>query len=154
MHNNFRNGCSKMCTSKRQSTRWFIGSVYSEFNHLINVWCFGILFFHLQVINYMIYNRGNPRDFDDWARAGNEGWSYKEVLPYFLKSERANLRGLENSPFHNRRGKLSVEHVPWRSKIAKAFVLGSKQLGHRETDYNSDQQLGVAFVQATTLRGI
>lgn len=105
------------------------------------------------VINYMIYNRGNPRDFDDWARAGNEGWSYREVLPYFLKSERANLRGKENSPFHNRRGKLSVEDVPWRSKIVRAFVKGAKQMGHRENDYNSDQQIGVSYVQSNTLRG-
>lgn len=101
----------------------------------------------------MIYNRGNPRDFDDWARAGNEGWSYREVLPYFLKSERANLRGLDNTPFHNRTGKLSVEHVPWRSRLARAYVRGSKEIGHRPTDYNSDQQMGVAYVQATTLRG-
>lgn len=105
------------------------------------------------VINYMIYNRGNPRDFDGWAALGNDGWSYKEILPYFLKSERANLRGKEYSPFHNPYGPLSVEDVPWRSRISRAFVKGSKQLGHRETDYNSDQQIGVSFVQANTLRG-
>lgn len=104
-------------------------------------------------INYMIYNRGNPRDFDDWARAGNDGWSYRDVLPYFIKSERANLRGKENSPFHNRQGSLSVEDVPWRSRIVRAFVKGSKQLGHPEVDYNSDQQIGVSFVQANTLKG-
>lgn len=102
----------------------------------------------------MIYNRGNPRDFDDWVyRHGNEGWTYEEVLPYFRKSERANLRGLENSPFHNTRGLLSVEYPPFRSRLAKAFVRGSIQVGHRPTDYNSDQQVGTSFVQATTLRG-
>lgn len=104
-------------------------------------------------LNYMIYNRGNPRDFDDWVRMGNDGWSYQEVLPYFIKSERANLRGKENSPFHNRHGSLSVEDVPWRSRVARAFVKGSKQLGHRETDYNTNEQIGVSFVQATTRRG-
>lgn len=104
-------------------------------------------------INYMIYNRGNPRDFDGWAALGNEGWSYKDVLPYFLKSERANLRGKENSPYHNKHGSLSVEDVPWRSRIVRAFVKGSKQMGHRETDYNSDQQIGVSYVQANTLKG-
>lgn len=104
-------------------------------------------------INYMIYNRGNPRDFDGWAALGNEGWSYKDVLPYFLKSERANLSGKENSPYHNRHGSLSVEDVPWRSRIVRAFVKGSKQMGHRETDYNSNQQIGVSYVQANTLKG-
>ncbi len=38
-------------------------------------------------INGMVYFRGQPRDFDDWAAAGNPGWSYQEVLPYFLRSE-------------------------------------------------------------------
>lgn len=104
-------------------------------------------------INYMIYNRGNPKDFDGWAALGNEGWSYKDVLPYFLKSERANLRGKENSPYHNEHGSLSVEDVPWRSHIVRAFVKGSKQMGHRDTDYNSDQQIGVSYVQANTLKG-
>lgn len=104
-------------------------------------------------INYMIYNRGNPRDFDGWAAAGNVGWSYNEVLPYFLKSERANLRGKENTPFHNRNGLLSVEYPPHRSRMARAFVKGAKEAGHLQTDYNSNNQLGVSFVQANTLNG-
>lgn len=39
------------------------------------------------VLNYMMYIRGNRQDYDNWARIGNEGWSYEEVLPYFKKSE-------------------------------------------------------------------
>jgi choline dehydrogenase-like flavoprotein len=35
----------------------------------------------------MAYVRGHPEDFDEWASFGNYGWSYDEVLPYFLKSE-------------------------------------------------------------------
>ncbi|KAK1120125.1 hypothetical protein K0M31_012849 [Melipona bicolor] len=38
-------------------------------------------------INMMMYVRGNSRDYNEWAEAGNYGWSYEEVLPYFLKSE-------------------------------------------------------------------
>ncbi len=38
-------------------------------------------------INGMVYFRGHPKDFDDWAALGNPGWSYAEVLPYFIRSE-------------------------------------------------------------------
>src|SRR5919206_3386667 len=39
-------------------------------------------------VNGMIYNRGQPADFDSWAQRGNRGWSYADVLPYFRRSER------------------------------------------------------------------
>src|SRR5690554_6536709 len=38
-------------------------------------------------INGMAYYRGHAQDYDDWAALGNEGWSYAELLPYFLRSE-------------------------------------------------------------------
>lgn len=104
-------------------------------------------------INFMIYNRGNRRDFDRWAEFGNEGWSYNEVLPYFLKSENAHLAGLENSPYHNHSGPLSVEDVRYRTEFAKAYVLAAQEAGHVKTDYNGESQLGVSYVQANTLKG-
>lgn len=39
------------------------------------------------VMNGMMYIRGSRADYDSWAAAGNEGWSYEDVLPYFMKSE-------------------------------------------------------------------
>ena len=39
------------------------------------------------VLNYMLYVRGNRRDYDQWAKMGNYGWSFSDVLPYFIKSE-------------------------------------------------------------------
>lgn len=44
------------------------------------------------LINYAIYCRGNPRDFDLWEQLGNPGWSYQDVLPYFMKSEKVHAK--------------------------------------------------------------
>lgn len=43
------------------------------------------------VVNFMIYSRGAPADYDGWQAQGNPGWSYRDVLPYFIKSERCRL---------------------------------------------------------------
>lgn len=105
-------------------------------------------------INYMIYNRGNRRDFDRWAADGNVGWSYDEVLPYFKRSEASHLKSVTKSSYHGEQGELSVEHVPYRSRIVKAYVKSAKQAGHPEVDYNGHSQLGVSYLQATTLNGV
>lgn len=43
------------------------------------------------VVNFMIYSRGAPADYDGWQALGNPGWSYNDVLPYFIKSENCKL---------------------------------------------------------------
>ena len=57
----------------------------------------------LELMNAMIYIRGNRADYDGWAADGAKGWSYDEVLPYFIKAE-ANERGEDQ--FHGKRGPL------------------------------------------------
>jgi choline dehydrogenase-like flavoprotein len=101
----------------------------------------------------LIHTRGNKRDFDRWAEAGNYGWSYDEVLPYFMKSERANLGEYSNSPYHNRNGPWSVTFNPMKTPMADAFVRANKLMGMNEVDYNGDKQMGVSYVQANTLHG-
>ncbi|HTM96884.1 MAG TPA: GMC family oxidoreductase N-terminal domain-containing protein, partial [Croceibacterium sp.] len=49
-------------------------------------------------INGMVYFRGHPTDYDDWADAGATGWSYAEVLPYFTRTE--NNENFPASVFH------------------------------------------------------
>lgn len=48
-------------------------------------------------INNLIYVRGNRHDYDGWAREGCEGWSYKDILPYFIKSEDIQIPEFRNS---------------------------------------------------------
>ena len=54
------------------------------------------------VINYLVYTRGSPHDYDGWVQMGCEGWSYDEVMPYFLKSEAMSVKKLaKNKGIHN-----------------------------------------------------
>lgn len=105
------------------------------------------------VINFLMHTRGSPKDFDRWAEAGNYGWSFKEVLPYFMKSERANLGKYSNSPFHNRNGPWAVSMNSKRTEYAQAFVKANKLMGLEEIDYNSDRNLGVSYVQSNIVNG-
>lgn len=105
------------------------------------------------VIYFMVHTRGNRDDFDRWSRAGNTGWSYDEVLPYFLKSEKANLGRYSDSPYHNKHGLWSVSFNPYRTPLATAFIDANRAMGLDEIDYNGDSQMGVGYVQANTQNG-
>lgn len=104
------------------------------------------------LLYYMIYTRGNRRDFDGWARDGNPGWSWDDVLPYFMKSENATLQFAD--PFvHGTRGPVNVEDVPFRSPISYAHVQAAREAGYKYVDYNSGDQIGVSFLQQSTRNG-
>jgi choline dehydrogenase-like flavoprotein len=62
----------------------------------------------------MIWTRGNQKDYNDWSRAGNPGWSFKEVLPYLKRIENANLKEYQNNGWHSFNGPVSVEDCPFR----------------------------------------
>lgn len=97
-------------------------------------------------INGMIYNRGQATDFDAWAQAGNHGWSYADVLPYFKRSERRI--GGAGSEYRGRDGLLPVSDTDWRKPFVEAFIDGVAALGvPRNPDYNGASQAGVGYMQ-------
>ncbi|XP_044738785.1 glucose dehydrogenase [FAD, quinone]-like [Chrysoperla carnea] len=104
------------------------------------------------VINYMMYTRGNKYDFERWEQEGNPGWSWDDVLPYYKKSERANLKFADPGT-HGRKGFLSVEDVPYQTPLAKAFLEAGRETGRQVVDYNGLTQWGFSYVQATTRKG-
>ncbi|MCA9579970.1 MAG: GMC family oxidoreductase N-terminal domain-containing protein, partial [Myxococcales bacterium] len=77
-------------------------------------------------INGMVYMRGHPLDYDAWAGMGNSGWGWKDVLPYFIKSER-NERG--ESEFHGVNGPLNVSDPVLRHPTTNDFIAASERYG-------------------------
>ncbi|NWG53214.1 MAG: GMC family oxidoreductase N-terminal domain-containing protein [Hydrogenophilaceae bacterium] len=101
--------------------------------------------------NGMMYSRGHPRDYDQWAQMGARGWSYEEVLPYFKRSER-NWRG--EGPAHGGSGPLSV--VPYTSDepIAEAIRDTALALNYRVLDdFEAGDPEGFGLPDSTICRG-
>ncbi|KAF2900364.1 hypothetical protein ILUMI_05823 [Ignelater luminosus] len=104
-------------------------------------------------LNYMIYMRGNPLDFDEWEQQGNPGWSYKDVFPYFLKSEDNKNPDLVDPYYHNTGGYQSVSIHAYQDKNIFPIINAFRELGLPLIDHNAGSQLGVALVQATVGNG-
>ncbi|MFF9813128.1 GMC family oxidoreductase [Streptomyces sp. NPDC014006] len=103
-------------------------------------------------INAMIYIRGNRADYDGWAAAGADGWSYDEVLPYFKSSE-DNERGADE--YHGADGPLTVSDGRSLHPLASVFVQAAVQAGHKANDdFNGETQFGVGRYQLTQRGGL
>jgi choline dehydrogenase len=112
-------------------------------------------------LNYMAYVRGHPGDFDGWAADGAKGWSYDEVLPYFLKSE--DLTPPEppegvviDDEAHGAGGPLGVSVRSPRTLAAEQFVAAAEAAGIPMGDYNGRDRggpVGCASLFQTTTRG-
>ena len=107
-------------------------------------------------LNYMVYVRGHPGDFDSWAEGGATGWSYTEVLPYFRKSEGLAPSGevVIDAQAHNVDGPLGVSVRSPVLPAASDFVEAAVAAGIPRGDYNGRDRGGaVSLVQSTTRRG-
>jgi choline dehydrogenase-like flavoprotein len=98
-------------------------------------------------INAMIYARGHASDYDGWAAAGNPGWSWDDVLPYFKRAE-DNERGAD--AWHATGGPLHVMDLRSPNPHTQAFVEAGVQAGWpRNPDFNGAQLEGVGAYQVT-----
>jgi choline dehydrogenase len=103
-------------------------------------------------INGMVYNRGQPDDFNNWAQRGNRGWSYDDVLPYFRRTERRI--GFGDDAVRGRDSGIPVTDIDWIHPISEAFIAGVVGMGiPRNPDYNSGDQAGVGYFQRAILNG-
>lgn len=114
------------------------------------VWPRGRVLGGSSAINGLLYIRGQHADFDDWARLGATGWSYREVLPYFRKSERYDGGETE---YHGSTGELNVSELRNDHPYCHAWIDAGIEAGFgRNPDFNGAQIEGLGSYQLT-LRG-
>ena len=102
-------------------------------------------------LNGLLYIRGHRNDYDSWAAAGNHGWSYADVLPFFKKSEDQE-RGADE--YHGVGGPLKVSNLRLRRPIADKFVQAAINSGiPQNDDCNGAEQEGVGYFQQTSHKG-
>jgi len=104
-------------------------------------------------INGMAYHRGHPRDYDDWAAAGNSGWSWNQVLPYFRRSE--NNAERRDPAVHGLDGPIHVGFVPRPNRLNQAFHAAFAALGGYQhcDDFTGLEPEGYGLRQGTIHRG-
>ncbi|KAG7204872.1 hypothetical protein KM043_005272 [Ampulex compressa] len=104
--------------------------------------------------NWMVATRGHRDDYDEWARMGNTGWSYDEVLPYFQKLEAVNIPNLQvDNAYRNKKGPMHISYAPFQTPLSIAFLRRMEDVGYSRVDYNGRNMIGFSRVQATIWDG-
>jgi choline dehydrogenase len=102
-------------------------------------------------INAMCYCRGHRKDYDAWSERGARGWSFEDVLPFFIKSEDQQNGA---SGFHGVGGPLSVQNLRHTNPLSGVFLEAAGQAGYPRTeDFNGPRQRGFGFYQVTQRDG-
>ncbi len=96
-------------------------------------------------INGLIYIRGQHADYDDWARLGAQGWSYRDVLPYFKRSECYDGAASE---YHGVEGELGVSDLRNNDRSCAAWLQAAQEYGLPfNPDFNGATDYGVGRYQ-------
>jgi choline dehydrogenase len=102
-------------------------------------------------INGMIYMRGQSVNYDGWRQAGNIGWGWEDVLPYFIKSE-DHFAGPDE--FHGADGELRVEEQRLHWDLLEAYRDAAEQCGiPKIDDFNRGDNSGSSYFQVTQKHG-
>ncbi|MEQ9609024.1 MAG: GMC family oxidoreductase N-terminal domain-containing protein, partial [Kiloniellaceae bacterium] len=102
-------------------------------------------------INGLLYIRGQKEDYDQWRQLGNTGWSYDDVMPYFIRSEDQE-RGADD--YHGVGGPLAVSNMRIRRELCDKFIEAAGELGIPPSDdFNGAAQEGAGYFQLTARNG-
>ncbi|NHN90200.1 GMC family oxidoreductase [Acetobacter conturbans] len=100
-------------------------------------------------INAEVFTRGHPSDYDRWETEGAEGWGFKNIQKYFLRSEGNTIL---SGAWHGTDGPLGVSNLSTPNPVSCAFVQSCQELGiPYNPDFNGPSQEGAGIYQMTTL---
>lgn len=103
-------------------------------------------------INGLNYVRGQAVDYDNWAAAGNPGWAYADVLPYFKRSE--TKIGTGDPKYRGKSGELPITDLDWHHPVSDALIDAAEAIGiPKNPDHNGAFQEGAGFFQRTMKNG-
>ncbi len=121
-------------------------------NHRRIIWPRGKTLGGSSAINGHVYMRGTAQDYDGWEALGNTGWGWRDVLPYFRRSE---CHFLGESELHGGDGELHVSPLYEPHPASRAFVDAAAGLGiPRNDDFNGATQEGVGYLQFAIRNGV
>lgn len=103
-------------------------------------------------INGLLYVRGQAEDYEHWRQLGNEGWAWKDVLPFFKRAE--TWAGDQKNEDRGEYGPLSVSPTRLKRSVVDKWVDAAEAAGYKKnSDYNSGDQEGVGYFQLTMVDG-
>ena len=100
----------------------------------------------------MAYRRGNKKDYDFWEQQGNPGWSFRDVLPYFKKSDDNRDNKLAKTQYHSKDNYLTVENID-RFPLLDIMMKVCKKVLRFNPDFNGEKQTGCCLYQNTKRNG-
>lgn len=103
-------------------------------------------------LNNMVYLRGSRHDFDEWSREGCDGWSFKDVLPYFIKAEDFQMEEYADSGYHGKGGYQTVSESVV-TELRDIFMEASEDAGYKTVDCNGKDMIGFCKMQASIKKG-
>ncbi len=138
--------------SRSKKLNWqFNTDLQTELNGRELFWPRGKAYGGSSSINAMVYIRGQKKDYDSWEKLGNKGWSYQDVLPYFIKSEGNQTMDCK---LHGNSGPLSVDNLRTVNTLSGAFIGAGEEVGFKvNNDFNGEDQEGVGYYQVTQKNG-
>lgn len=105
----------------------------------------------------MMYARGHPSIYDEWARQGNPGWSYKELEEYFERAENPiNPKFVKDQLFKNINtgGPMTIDYFSHKPEFAEELLKAAAEMGYRTAGLHGEQQTGFMVAPMLTQDGL